>query len=114
MAEFDALAEGCVGGNSIHVEELEGTHAENDCDRLGEALLRSLQQATDAGIQRNLPAEDAHDQCGRQVTVFGRKSVCFVGVQEFVAMSLALPYQQQNLEGSHAGGGYLGAGLRGR
>ena len=37
-AEFDALAEGGVGGDAIEVQELEGSKAEGDGYRLGEAL----------------------------------------------------------------------------
>jgi hypothetical protein len=70
-AEFDALVEDGVRGDAVHVEQLEGAHAEGESDWFGQALVGTGEEFGDAGVERDLPAEDAHDEGGGEVAVFG-------------------------------------------
>ena len=79
-AEFDTLAEGGVGGDAIEVKELEGSETESDGDGIGEALVGALEKSADAGVEGDLPAEDAHDEGGGEVAIFGGECVDAVGM----------------------------------
>ena len=48
-AELDALAEGGVGGDAVHVQELEGAQAQGDGDGLGETLARGARAGCGCG-----------------------------------------------------------------
>ena len=104
-AEFDALAEGGVGGDAVEVQELEGSEAEGDGYWFCKALLGALEEGADAGVDCDLPAEDSHNQRGGEVAVFGRQSIDPGGVEEFVAVALVLADEREDFEGGQAGRG---------
>jgi hypothetical protein len=58
-----------VGGDAVEVQELEGSHAEGGGDRGGESLVGALEEGLHAGVEGDLPAEDAENEGGSEVTV---------------------------------------------
>jgi hypothetical protein len=98
-AEFYALAEGGVGWDAVEVQKLEGSETEGDGYRLGEALLGALEESADAGVECDLPAEDAHDQRGGEVAVVGGELGGVGGVEEIVTVALVLADESKDLEG---------------
>jgi hypothetical protein len=51
------------------MEELERAHTESESDRLGEALVGARKELGEAGVECDLPAEDAHDQRSGEIAV---------------------------------------------
>ena len=113
-AELDAFVEDGVGGDAVHVQELEGAEAESEGDRLGEALVGTGEEFGEAGVERDLPAEDAHDQRGGEVAVFRSEGRGARGVEKFVAVAFVGGDEGEDFEGGGAGGGDLGEGFGGR
>jgi hypothetical protein len=81
------------------MQELEGSEAERERDRLGELLPGAGEQGSDAGVEGNLPAEGAHYQRRGKVAVFGREIRGEMRVEEFVAMAFAGANTGEDLEG---------------
>jgi hypothetical protein len=101
-AQLDALVQGSVRGNSIHVQELESAETESNRDRIPELLSRTRELHGDKRVQCDLPAKDAHHQRSRKVAILGREVCRQMRVQQFVAVSLAFTYSCQNVEGGDA------------
>jgi hypothetical protein len=114
-AELDAFAEGGMGGDAIEVEELKGSDAEGDGYRLGEALLGTLEEGADAGVECYLPAQNSHDQCGGEVAVFRSEFRGVSGVEEIVAVAFVLADESEDLECRQTSGGdFFEGGFDGR
>jgi hypothetical protein len=103
-AEFDAFAEGGVRGDAIEMQQLEGPEAKGNSYRLSEALFGTLEKSADSGVKRDLPAEDAHDERGGEVAVFGRQASDVRGMKKIVAVAFVLPDEGKNLEGGASSG----------
>jgi hypothetical protein len=86
-AEFDAFVEDGVRGDAIHVQQLEGAHAQGEGYGFGKALVGTGEEFADAGVEGDLPTEDTHDESGGEVAIFGSERVSNRGVEEFVAVA---------------------------
>jgi hypothetical protein len=95
------------------VEELKGAEAEGESDGLGESLIGTGEEFAKAGVEGDLPAEDAHDEGGGEVAVFRGEGGGARGVEKLVAMALVLADEGEDLEGGGAGGGDFREGLCG-
>lgn len=97
--------------DAVEVEELEGSKAERDGDRLCEALVGTLEERLDAGIESDLPAEGAENERGNEVAVFRRQLRGVGGVKQVVAISLPCCDEHEDVEGREAcGRDWLGFG----
>jgi hypothetical protein len=67
--EFDGFAEGRVGGDAVEVLELEGSHAEGGGDLGRKGEVGALEEGLHAGVEGDLPTEDAEDEGGGEVAV---------------------------------------------
>ena len=74
-AQLDALAQNGVGGNAIEMQQLKGTHPQGQRDRLCQSLFGPLQQGSNARVERNLPAQHAHNEGRGEVAVLGGESI---------------------------------------
>jgi hypothetical protein len=74
-AQLDTLVERCVGWDAVHVQELECTHSESQRDRFGEALIGTGEKFCQAGVECDLPAQNAHDEGRCEVAIFRGESV---------------------------------------
>ncbi len=109
--ELDGFGEGGVGGDAVEVEELEGSHAEGGGDGGGEGLVGALEEGLHAGVEGDLPAEDAEDQGGGEVAVGLGEGGHAGAVEEVVGVGGGVGYAEEDGEGGGAGGG--DGGVRG-
>jgi hypothetical protein len=58
-----------MGWDAVEVQELEGSHAKGSGDGGREGLVGALEEGLHAGVEGDLPAEDAEDEGGSEVTV---------------------------------------------
>src|SRR6185437_5960436 len=87
-----------MGGNAVEVQELERSQPQRKCNRLGEPLLWPSQQAANAGVEGNLPAQDTHNKRRGEVAVFGRERFDARRVQKLVAVAFALANKGEDLK----------------
>jgi hypothetical protein len=112
-AELDALVEDGVGGDAVHVKELEGAEAEGESDGLGETLIGTGEKLGEAGVEGDLPAEGAHDERRGEIAVFEGESGGARGVEKLVAVAFVGGDEGEDFEGGGAGGGDFGEGFGG-
>jgi hypothetical protein len=102
--EFYGLGQSRVGGDAVEVEELEGSHAECGGDGGGERV-GTLEEGGDAGVEGDLPAEDAEDKGVGEVAVGLREGGHGGAVEEVVGVGGRVGYTEEDGEGGGAGGG---------
>ena len=88
--------------DAVEVKKLEGSETECDGDRLREALVGTLEERLDAGIESDLPAEGAENEGGDEVAVSRRQLRGVGGVKQVVAVSLPCCDKRKDVEGREA------------
>ena len=97
-AHLDALIQNGVRGDAIHVQQLERSHAQRERHRLGQPLVGAREKFADAGVERDLPAQHAHDQRCRKVAVLGGEFCGSRRVEQLIAVAFIFTDHGENLE----------------
>jgi len=100
-----------MGWDAIEVQELEGSHAKGGGYGSGEGLVGTLEERLDAGVEGELPAEDAEDEGGGEVAVSLGEGRHTRAVEEVVGVGGGIGDTEEDGEGGGAGGG--DGGVRG-
>jgi len=70
LGQPHALVDGGAGGDAVHVENLEGPHAQRDANFGVELCVGPGEKCARRMVELNLPAQYAENQCSGQMTVW--------------------------------------------
>ena len=104
FGQLYALVDGCVGGDAVHLQNLESAQAQGNPDFGVEFGVGAFEQNLKLMIEPNLPAENAQHQRHRQVAVLGREYIDGFAAEKIVGVRLAALHGHENREGCLASG----------
>lgn len=99
-----AFMDGGVRRDAVHVQQLEDAEAQREQGCVVKFGVGALEHGAQYGVELQLPAEDAEDERGGEVAVFGGEAVDGGGVQQVVGVSGAGHDAIEDLDGGVARG----------
>src|SRR5205807_6860884 len=105
LYKFDALVDGGALGDAVEPSELVKRETEGDEDFEIKLRERLRGMVCDFVIEAGAPAEDAHDQLGRQGVILSREFVLLFRVKEFGGVGGFALDAEEDVKGGCAGWG---------